>query len=143
MEEDEVVAGKRPEIIQYVYNCSACDSELKLLPQCRRKLNALKRKHVDDTPSASTSRANTSRDSTGLTATQKHERELAELALKLQALENEALEKKTAAELRRLELEAEERRRIAEHNNQRAKEKHELMMKMMSLAEGKTASEVP
>jgi len=58
---------------------------------------------------------------------------LAELALKRQKLENEALEKKTTVEIKRLELEAEERRRIAEDNRQREKERHELVMKYMSV----------
>jgi hypothetical protein len=69
----------------------------------------------------------------GLTSAQKFEQNLAELALKRQKLENEALEKKTTADIRRLELEAEERRRIAEDNRQREKERYELIMKYMAV----------
>lgn len=103
-------------------------------------MSTLKRKHEDEQQLATTSHRDDSKDGVDLTASQQHERKLAELAVKLQTLENEALEKKNTAELRRLEIEAEaeERRRIAEHNNQRAKEKHELMMKMMAMAMGKT-----
>jgi len=43
------------------------------------------------------------------------------------------LEKKTAADIRRLELEADERRRIAEDNRQREKERYELIMKYMAV----------
>ena len=75
-----------------------------------------------------------------MTAAQQFEQNLAELALKRQKLENEALEKKTAADMRRLELEAEERRRIAEDNRQREKERYELIMKYMAVT-GTTAKE--
>jgi len=63
------------------------------------------------------------------------EREL-KLAIELKRLENEALERKAAAAMRRLEFEvaAEDRRRQAEHNDKRAAEKHELMMKMVVVA---------
>lgn len=69
----------------------------------------------------------------GLTSAQKFEQKLVELALKRQKLENEALEKKTAADIRRFELEAEERRRIVEDNRQREKERYELIMKYMAV----------
>ena len=69
----------------------------------------------------------------GLTSAQKFEQKLVELALKRQKLENEALEKKTAADIRRFELEAEERRRIVEDNRQREKERYKLIMKYMAV----------
>ncbi|KAF9556833.1 hypothetical protein CPC08DRAFT_725494 [Agrocybe pediades] len=75
-------------------------------------------------------------------STTQKEREL-QLAIELKKLENEALEKKAAAEekkaaadLRRLEIEtkAEERRRQEEANNQRAREKHDFLMRVMGMA---------
>ncbi|KAF9531049.1 hypothetical protein CPB83DRAFT_119208 [Crepidotus variabilis] len=61
-----------------------------------------------------------------------YELEMAELTLKRQKLENDAIEKK--AGVRRLELEAEERRRTAETERAREKERHEFMMRLMEMA---------
>jgi len=95
-----------------------------------------KRVHAEFGESSSSGGQETA--TSGLTSAQQFEQKLAELALKRQKLENEALEKKTAVDIRRLELEAEERRRIAEDNRQREKERYELIMKYMAVT-GTTA----
>ncbi|KAF8958988.1 hypothetical protein BDZ97DRAFT_1840164 [Flammula alnicola] len=77
----------------------------------------------------------------GLTAIQKYELQMAEIQLKRQKLELEIQEKKTAAEIRHIEVEAEERRRALDDRRQREKEKHEIMIHFMALVTGSSSKE--
>ncbi|KAF8957534.1 hypothetical protein BDZ97DRAFT_1924550 [Flammula alnicola] len=77
----------------------------------------------------------------GLTAIQKYELQMAEIQLKRQKLKLEVQEKKTAAEIRHIEVEAEERRRALDDRRQREKEKHEIMMRFMALVTGSSSKE--
>ena len=64
---------------------------------------------------------------TALTAAQRHELRMAEIELRRKELELENQEKKSAAEMRRTQIEAEARSQ---------REKHELMMRLMVFVTG-------
>lgn len=66
-----------------------------------------------------------------LSAVHRHELRMAEIQLERQKLALQAQEKKAAAEIRRLELEAEERRRA--DVREREKERHDVMMRFMGM----------